>query len=437
MSHVRLSAECPVAEPAPEGGGAPGAAPAPAALPGFGGPLLLLSAGIALGLVVAPGPAPDALALASYGAALLTYAAGRYLARRGWAMAAAALVVLVALGLALLAFGPSPLPDRKITAFNAWAFSLGAHLPPLFVPPPHPNAAGGVLAVALGLSGAAIPAWRGRRRAAGALCLILAGALLLTASRAGWLAAAAALLVLLAGRTPRFTLTGMLLGGLALAGMMSAGQPALPAESKILSTYSLGVRLEQWGHTLALLETQPLTGLGLARYPAAYAQAVSGTGQRPYETPANLMLQLWTDAGLPGMLAGGWAAWRAARLVRAPGTSGVGPGWLVLGLGAALAALAVDGLFESVTIIAWKAGAGYGYLTSPLPFLLLGLLAGLRADGGMAPPLPRVGSVGSQDQRRRASVHMEHHPCDLRRLVGRQVGDRVGGILRRLLAAQR
>ena len=392
MNRVRLSAEWPVAEPASEG-----ALPAPAALPGFGGPLLLLSAGTALGLAAAPGPAPDALALASYGAALLTYAAGRYLARRGWACAAATLVVLVALGLGLLAFGPSPLPDRKITAFNAWAFSLGAHLPPLFVPPPHPNAAAGVLAVALGLSGGGVLARREWRRAAGALCLLLAGALLLTASRAGWLAGAAALLVLLAGRGPRHTLAGVLLGGLVLAGMMSAGQPSLPPESKILSTYSLGVRVEQWRRTLALLEAQPLTGLGLGRYPAAYALAVSGTGQRPYETQANLALQLWADAGLPGVLAGGWAAWRVARLVRAPAPPGAGSGWLVLGLGAALAALAVDGLFESVTIIAWKAGTGYGYLTSPLPFLLLGLLAGLRANGD-----PGAGVTGGRRRAKRA-----------------------------------
>jgi hypothetical protein len=105
------------------------------------------------------------------------------------------------------------------------------------------------------------------------------------------------------------------------------------------------------------------------------------------------------------MLASGWAAWRASRLVRAPGTSGVGPGWLVLGLGAALAALAVDGLFESVTIIAWKAGASYGYLTSPLPFLLLGLLAGLRADGG------KTGTVrGSPGRRATAAESTRRRP---------------------------
>jgi O-antigen ligase len=406
MNRSRLSAECPVAESAPESQLAVAARPGPAARPGFGGPLLLLSAGIVLGLAATPGPVPDALTWAGYGAALLTYAAGRALARRGWAGAGAALVVLVALSLGVLAFGPSPLPDRKITAFNAWAFSLGAHLPPLFVPPPHPNAAAGVLAVALALSGATVLAGRGARRAAGALCLLLAGLLLLTASRAGWLAAATALLVLPAGRTPRSTLTGMLLGGLVLAGLMSAGGPALPAESKILSTYSLGVRLEQWRHTLALLESRPLTGLGLGRYPAAYAEAVRGTGLRPYETPANLALQLWADAGLPGVLAGGWAAWRAVRLVRAPDAPGAGaPRWLVLGLGAALAALAVDGLFESVTIIAWKAGASYGYLTSPLPFLLLGLLAGLRADGG------KTGTVrGSPGRRATAAESTRRRP---------------------------
>jgi hypothetical protein len=191
MNRSRLSAECPVAESAPESRLAVAARPGPAARPGFGGPLLLLSAGIVLGLAATPGPVPDALTWAGYGAALLTYAAGRALARRGWAGAGAALVVLVALSLGVLAFGPSPLPDRKITAFNAWAFSLGAHLPPLFVPPPHPNAAAGVLAVALALSGATVLAGRGARRATGALCLLLAGLLLLTASRAGWLAAAA------------------------------------------------------------------------------------------------------------------------------------------------------------------------------------------------------------------------------------------------------
>ena len=353
---------------------------------GFRGPLALLLAGMALGLLATPGPWPSPVTLASYLVALGVYRLCARLAERGRTGLAVVALIAAALALLPLAFGPSPLANRKVTAFNAWAYAAGARLPGLVSPAPHPNGVAAALACGLALAAAAACWGRGRARRLGALgAWLLAASLALTASRAGWLAGAGALSALAARHGRRRATRALALAGLVILLLVLAGRQPLPGQPALHSTASLGQRLERWRTSLALLSERPLTGLGLGRFPAAYAR-VAPARERPAKTPNNTALQLWADAGLLGLAAWAWALARAGRVLRrmhkdAPTM----PGWAAPGLGAALVALTVHGLFETNTAIVWASGGAYRHLASPLPWALWGLLAGLSAQ---RPPRP-------------------------------------------------
>lgn len=352
------------------------------------GPLLLLALGLTLGLILTRGPWPGRLTLASYLFAFATYWLVSSLAAKGRAISIVAALAILALVAVPLAFGPSALQNRKVTAFNAWAYHLGAHLPPLLPTAPHPNGVAGALAVALGLVGGTELHQCGRRRWLAALGLLLiGGALVLTASRAGWLAGAAAVVMLAASRGRRRAIVVLLLCGLAVVMLVAmAGQPG-PGQPALHSAESLALRFEQWKRTLTLLRERPVTGLGLAHFPLAYAEAVAGTESRAFKTPNSALLELWADAGLLGLVAWAWSAWRAYAILGylAQQPNGAHSG-IVSGLRAGLVAFALHGFFETNTAFVWLAGASYGHLASPLPFVLLGLLDGLSKSvrsGGM------------------------------------------------------
>ncbi|HMA34584.1 MAG TPA: O-antigen ligase family protein [Chloroflexia bacterium] len=350
-------------------------------LPGFAGPLALLGVGLVLGVLAVPGPGPSALTWVSWGVAYGLYALAAALTRRGQGGWVVALLVVATLALVPLAFGPSPLSNRKITAFNAWAYDLGAHLPALIAPPPHPNSLAAGLAAGLGLLGAAWLMGPRRYRAwVGTAVVVLGGVLLLTVSRAGWLAAGGAALVLVGQYARR--LVPMLLGALVLgaAALVLVSGPPLIGQPAVDSTESLGQRTAIWEQTLDLLRVQPWTGLGLARFPARYAALAGGSGQELYNTPHNTALELWADAGLCGLLALAWAPWRTYQLARRPAAPG--SAWLQTGATAALVALAIHGVFETNVAVVWALpGGSSGYLAAPLPFVVLGLLAGAVPPG--------------------------------------------------------
>ncbi len=127
-----------------------------------------------------------------------------------------------------------------------------------------------------------------------------------------------------------------------------------------------------------LLRKRPATGLGLGRFPTAYAEAAIVSGGRVFKTPNSALLEIWADAGMLGLAAVFWMALRIghvfAFLVQRHGSF---PSWRSAGLGATLAALAVHGVFEANNVILWASSTGYGYLACPLPYAVLGLLSGV------------------------------------------------------------
>jgi O-antigen ligase len=263
----------------------------------------------------------------------------------------------------LLCLGPRPLPYCKVTAFNAWAFALAAHLPDLGLPATNPNAIAGALAVALAfVSASALYArTRQHRLLAASAATLLTLCLVLTASRTAWLAAAAGVALVAANRGRRQVLLVLAVAG-ALILVLLAVDPALRSPANLAARGAL------WRSTLVLVCAQPFTGLGFGR--AAYFSPLAATAVH------NALLQLWTDTGFLGLVGLGWLAVRAVRGRTALARRRLQPGWTLAGLDGALIAFAVQGLFESNILFAFKTTSVHQVI-SPLPFALLGLLVGL------------------------------------------------------------
>ena len=337
----------------------------------FRGPFYLLMAGLALGLLAVPGPWPGWMTFASLAAALLAYRWALHLAAEGRAGRMAALLIGVALAGVPLAFGPDPVDHRKVTSFNVWAYRVGAHLPQIVLPAPNPNAVAGLLAVALALAAAMALYGQGRRRyLAGGAALLTAGSLILTASRTGWCAGVAALFVVAAGRGRRLATVALGISGLVIAAFLGVS-PALG------STIDLAIRQSLWQATVAMVRPHALTGLGLGRLAQAGVIVSGAFGQARLEATHNTLLQLWADAGVLGLLAWAWMLLLLGHSVLAPTGRRAVPAWAMAGLCGALVAFLVQGLFETNTIFIWQTGGGSQQLVSPLPSILLGLLAGL------------------------------------------------------------
>ncbi len=337
---------------------------------GFAAPFCLLLAGLALALLAAPGPWPGWATFASLGLALLAYRGAGHLARQGHTGRIVGLLAAVSVLAVPLAFGPDPVAHRKVTAINAWAYEVGAHLPPILVPAPNPNAVAGALAVALALTAAYALYGRGRHRyLAVATAALTAAALVLTASRTGWCAGAAGLFVVAAGRGRRYATVVLALSGLAIAALLGTS-PALG------STIDLAIRHSLWQGTVDLVGRQPLTGLGIGRLEQAGIIVSGPFGRAPLNTTHNALLQLWADGGVLGLVAVAWGLLRLGRSMLAPASARPGvPTWASAGLYGALVAFLVQGLFETNTIAIWQAAGGLHHLISPLPFVLLGLLS--------------------------------------------------------------
>ncbi len=344
------------------------------------GPLALYALGLVVGLLASPGPRPAFATWFSHAMALGAYAAARRLTRRGDAARLVALIGGGALASAVAAVGPSHRSNRKVTVLNAWAFQAGARLPRFTGTAPHPNGVAGALAMSLGLLGgmarhgtAGHPAPAARVAASVGATASL-GALILTACRSGWAAGAGAMLILGARRGPRRAAAALATSGAAItAGLLTAGKP-LPGQPSLASTESMHMRWDRWRTTVALLSRSPLSGLGLGRLPAV----CQGTlGERAFKTPNSTPVQVWADAGALGVVSLAWGLWRAVCLLRRARAASAAPPWVLDGLASALTAMVIHGVTEVSHAIVWSRRHGYGYLASPMPYLVLGALSGL------------------------------------------------------------
>ncbi len=150
------------------------------------------------------------------------------------------------------------------------------------------------------------------RAAAAAICVSALG---LTFSLGAWLGTLAALLALAALLGGRRALAMAAVGAAILATVVILAILAVPALRVERLAARLDpaqgttlVRLQLWQASLAVLREQPLLGIGLDNFVYRYPSYVpSGVVMEPnLSHPHNLILQLWLQLGLAGVVAMAW-----------------------------------------------------------------------------------------------------------------------------------
>lgn len=98
------------------------------------------------------------------------------------------------------------------------------------------------------------------------------------------------------------------LAGICVCGMVFA--TAIPGvrQKLLLQDYSGQVRRSQWSETLVMLKDRPLQGAGLAGYPTVFAPYHDPRLYEIFQYPHNLILNVWVELGVFGVLAWLWIA---------------------------------------------------------------------------------------------------------------------------------
>ena len=269
--------------------------------------------------------------------------------------------------------------------------------PALSIPPIHPNQAGGIAALLLPFGAAwGWYGWRRKRYVVVGTAVLLTGVmgmgLLLSSSRAAWLALAAALVIGLlwplsqktAGRTPwpppytfLLLVALFLLAGWGLSFLIADGPLALLGH--LPGSDSRDSRLALYRQTLYLIADFPFTGGGLAAFAGLYSQYIAVTPFFLFDYGHNLWLDVAVEQGIVAglVLIGVYAScvvwlWRASlRPSRSDDC------FLVWAAAAALVTFLLHSLVDD---------AVYGGLGTPLLFVLPGMAAML-TDAGEKRPL--------------------------------------------------
>jgi len=140
------------------------------------------------------------------------------------------------------------------------------------------------------------------------LSLVIFGVLLLTKSRTAVLAAAGGcVLLLLYGRRSGWRLdwrwpAGMAAAGVVL-GLIAVAAKGLDAEVLSESPKSVLYRIEYWRATAALIADEPLFGVGPGNFQERYVSYKLPQASETVADPHNFLLEVWSTAGTPALLA--------------------------------------------------------------------------------------------------------------------------------------
>jgi O-antigen ligase len=203
--------------------------------------------------------------------------------------------------------------------------------------------------------------------------------------RTGYLALAAAVLYL---GFVWWRIRGLALGAVALAIVIAlalaapsalhqrtelAVQEFEQAQPGTASQTSVGLRLEFYRNTLALIRERPLLGFGTGGFRLAYEKQVAGSSMIPAHNPHNQYLLLMAELGIPGLLillTLWWTAWHyATRLPTALETHLARGLVLLFSIGCLFNSLLLD--HTEGLLFAWSAGI---------------LFAGLQSFSSSSPP---------------------------------------------------
>ncbi len=194
-------------------------------------------------------------------------------------------------------------------------------------------------------------------------------AIIFSQTEAAWVAIPAALLLsALCNRKYR----ALTVSALTLFILIAFLTPAL-REKILLQDYSGEVRRKQWVETVGMLQNYPLTGAGLSGYQAALEPSRIFEEIEIFQYPHNIVLNVWSELGLLGILALGalgFQTWRDFRLAYRTSSP---MRWLAFGCFAALLEMTIHGLvdvpyfkndlamltFAILALLSWSATSRY------------------------------------------------------------------------------
>ncbi len=173
---------------------------------------------------------------------------------------------------------------------------------------PFPNAVGLFLAPIVVLAVGMITVSRGVARLAPALiaALVMFAAIIAAQSEGAIIGVAAGLFML--GVLQKKTRVPTLIVTVVIAALVLVVPPArnLAYEKLLLHDWSGTVRRITWDETLAMLRDRPLFGAGLSGYPIVMRAYHKTTAIEIFQYPHDLLLNVWSELGLLGVVAFGW-----------------------------------------------------------------------------------------------------------------------------------
>ena len=345
-------------------------------------PIAIFLVALLVGLAVSSGRAVSFEALQTFLVCILAYYAGVANGiRKSWYWKIVIFLTFISfMAFAILTFA-QPHIVGKILPFNQWLFQAGRLLPFNYDFHISPNGLGALMAICVPgfLAFSLLAKDRTMRVVAGILAAFCTVLLIMSVSIGGLFATLAAVFLLLLLWKPwtLYLYLPVSIGGLWLA--VSSYYPHSEIIQGLIPT-TLISRFTIWKETLLLLKERLITGIGLGTW---FEQHTALVGFPSTHYPHSEFLQIYSDCGILGVVAIIGFAVIFIRLVWRIWHSPENNLWSVLGIGSAVAivALAVNGIFETtiagVTAVSVtnQGALSYHYVAIPVLWVLVGIFS--------------------------------------------------------------
>lgn len=127
---------------------------------------------------------------------------------------------------------------------------------------------------------------------------------------------------------------------IAVAGILFASVPVVREKLLLQDTSGLA-RRNIWHETITMLRDHPIFGAGLSGFPTIIADYHDATFYEIFQYPHNIILNIWVELGLLGLVAVGWLAFAVLKTIRSQSNDSI-----KLAVFAALATMVVHGLVD-------------------------------------------------------------------------------------------
>ena len=135
-------------------------------------------------------------------------------------------------------------------------------------------------------------------------------AIILSKSEAAWIAVVATLFIAFLINKKTRKKAGLLLIALILLVTLIPTLKTPISQKLLLQDYSGQVRITIWKESFEMLKDKPLFGAGLSGYKTELAPYHKATHLELFEYPHNIILNIWTELGILGLIAAGFFAFQ-------------------------------------------------------------------------------------------------------------------------------